>query len=260
MEFGPAVGRSISPSQGSHTNQEEGVEEVGCNNQEEGVEKVGCKRGFGQLSSSVGVHGLQFPTVPRPSRSNTPMCYQSSDVSVSPRVPTQASPSHSSTHRGVVKLNEPRVSVPKPCYLCLFADEPICVHYTQYIMAETARTSRPHIAKMVADDICQHETRAGRSPDGVSAVDVERHIALHMLHPGIKVPEIIRELDDVRRLMRGSITNTCPDTGSAVIDTGNVALYLRVVREMQQVYKMGDYAKLSMGGGVLAGATIASEH
>ena len=150
---------------------------------------------------------------------------------------------------GVEPAATPRGPVSKPCYLCFFSDEPACVHYSKFIMNESARTSRQQIAEQVHVDICDREKKAGRSPpDGATVVDIERHIALHMLHPSIKVPELIRELDGVRHLLRGSITNVCPETGGSVIDTGNVALYLRVVRELQQVYKMGDSAKLSLGG------------
>ncbi|KAJ1466121.1 hypothetical protein T484DRAFT_1756905 [Baffinella frigidus] len=144
---------------------------------------------------------------------------------------------------------------PKPCYLCLFAEEEVCVQYSRYIIHESSGSSRVQIAHQIAEDLNDRETKAGRSPEGATAVDVERHIATHMLQPSVKIPEIIRELDDVRRLLRGSITSLDPETGNSVIDTGNVTLYLKVVRELEQVYKMGDPSKLAMGNvGVLGGA------
>jgi hypothetical protein len=151
--------------------------------------------------------------------------------------------------------NNARAPVPKPCYLCFYSDEPVCVQYSKYIMQECARTSRQQVAQQVSEDICEREMMAGRTAHGASIVDIERHIALHMLHPSIKVPELIRELDGVRHILRASVTNICPDTGTSVIDSGNVSLYLRVVRELQQVYKMGDPSKLSMGG---VGQTVAT--
>jgi hypothetical protein len=143
--------------------------------------------------------------------------------------------------------------IPKPCYLCLFADEAVCVQYSRYITNESSRASRSQIAHQIAEDLHERETQAGRSPEGATATDIERHIATHMLQPSVKIPEIIRELDDVRRLLRGSITSLDPETGNTVIDTGNVSLYLKVVRELQQVYKMGDPSKLAIGNPVATG-------
>jgi hypothetical protein len=147
--------------------------------------------------------------------------------------------------------------IPKPCYLCVFAEEAVCVQYTRYIMNESSRTSRAQIAQLIAEDVNERETQAGRSPEGATTADIERHIATHMLQPSIKIPEIIRELDDVRRLLRGSITSVDPETGNSVIDTGNVSLYLKVIRELQQVYKIGDPSKLAMGNVVITGGANA---
>jgi hypothetical protein len=124
-------------------------------------------------------------------------------------------------------------------------------------MNESSRTSRAQIAQLIAEDVNERETQAGRSPEGATTADIERHIATHMLQPSIKIPEIIRELDDVRRLLRGSITSVDPETGNSVIDTGNVSLYLKVIRELQQVYKIGDPSKLAMGNVVITGGANA---
>jgi hypothetical protein len=148
----------------------------------------------------------------------------------------------------------------KSCYMCHFAEEIVCAQYATFVMNETARSSRNQIANQIAADIVLRDTEAGRpASDGASVADIERHIALHMLSPSVKVPELIRELDDVRRLMRASITNVCPDTGLSTVDTGNVALYLRVVREQIQVYKMGDVAKLSLASAGLVTTTLATD-
>jgi hypothetical protein len=159
-------------------------------------------------------------------------------------------------HSSSASTNNPII---KTCYMCLFAEEAVCAQYTTFIMNETARSSRNQIARQVSGDIIANDLQAGRDPaEGASVADIERHIALHMLSPSVKVPELIRELDDVRRLMHASITNTCPETGAAVVDTGNVALYLRVVREQIQVYKMGDIAKLSLATAGVA-ASVATD-
>jgi hypothetical protein len=277
MEFGRASGRSITPPP---------KEEISLR-QHEAV-FAGRKRSYGVFSQSntadedraIALQTSQDETSEVEqyeedvSRSPSPTCSDGGMVTLAqphalqePVLPIEL--------RASVQPNAPRVSVEsvescapvesvescasampqglrapvfKPCYLCLYSDEPIVVQYVKYIMTETARSSRQQIAHLIAGDIAAHEQKSGRSPDGASVLDVERHIALHMLHPSIKVPELIRELDDMRRLIRGTITNICPDTGAAILDNGNMSLYLRVVRELQQVYKLGDQAKLSLGG------------
>ncbi|KAJ1465668.1 hypothetical protein T484DRAFT_3636042 [Baffinella frigidus] len=204
------------------------------------------------------LHPFEFPHVPSASRGATPAF---SEASCSQRSPSPAAETCGGRRTVVIPHTHAlSTSVLKPCYMCLFAEEVLCVQYTTFILNETARSSRNQIARQVADDIVSRDLQMGRSPsEGASVADIERHIALHMLSPAVKVPELIRELDDVRRLMRASITNVCPDTGAAVVDTGNVALYLRVVREQIQIYKMGDIAKLSLASAGQSTAPLATD-
>jgi hypothetical protein len=228
---------------------------------------------------------FEFPRVPAASRGVTPVlseypgsrqkwseCSQRGSHGVTPGLSeySQRSPSpeqfgggQTVVHHTHIRLGCEGTSVVntiKPCYMCHFAEETVCAQYATFVMGETARSSRNQIAKQIAQDIVERDMQAGRPPsDGASVADIERHIALHMLSPSVKVPELIRELDDVRRLMRASITNVCPDTGLSTVDTGNVALYLRVVREQIQAYKMGDVAKLSLASAGLAVATLTTD-
>jgi hypothetical protein len=135
----------------------------------------------------------------------------------------------------------------KHCYLCFFAKELICVNYNKYIIDESQRCATAQVAKQIADDISERDKQLGTVSEGATVADIQRHIASHMLHPLVKVPELIRELDDMRRLLRGSISSTDPETGASIIDTANMSLYLKVVREIQQIYKMNDSSKLFLG-------------
>ena len=64
--------------------------------------------------------------------------------------------------------------------------------------------------------------------EGTDAATVREHITQHMLHPSVRVAGILRSLLD---LLNRSWT------GNAVIDAKNVAVYLKVVAEVMQVYK-----------------------
>jgi hypothetical protein len=135
----------------------------------------------------------------------------------------------------------------RQCYLCFFAAELRCVNYNKYIIDESPRCATAQIAKQITDDISARDNELGVVSEGATVADIQRHIASHMLHPLVKVPELIRELDDMRRLLSGSISSTDPETGATIIDAANMSLYLKVVREIQQIYKMNDSSKLFLG-------------
>jgi hypothetical protein len=134
------------------------------------------------------------------------------------------------------------------CYLCFFAEEEVCAHYQRFIVNEITRCSKSQIAQQVAADIHSRETLAGRPiPSGSSVADIKKHIGQHMMQACVKLPELCRELDDTRRMLQASLKGSDPETGEKVIDKQNVTLYLKTVRELAQVYKMGDPSKLCMG-------------
>jgi hypothetical protein len=101
------------------------------------------------------------------------------------------------------------------------------------------------MAQQIYEQLLQHEPEADSI--GASVKDIERHIRKHILNPAVKVPAILRELDSVRETLQDTLVSRDPDSGAKVIESNNVVLYLKVVRELNQMYKLGDITKLSFG-------------
>ena len=101
------------------------------------------------------------------------------------------------------------------------------------------------MAQQIHEELLQDEPDANVKGAGVK--DIDKHIRKHILHPAVKVPSILRDLDNVRETLQDTLVTKDEETGAKMVDVGNVSLYLRVVRELNQMYKMGDVTKLTFG-------------
>jgi hypothetical protein len=101
------------------------------------------------------------------------------------------------------------------------------------------------MAQQIYEELSQQEQNADSK--GASVKDIDKHIRKHMLHPAVKVPAILRDLDSVRETLQETLVSRDPESGAKVIESSNINLYLKVVRELNQMYKLGDITKLSFG-------------
>ena len=138
------------------------------------------------------------------------------------------------------------ISMPKStCYMCYFSDDQNCLQYTAYIIRESHRSTSREMAQQIYEELSQEEQNV--ESKGASVKDIDKHIRKHMLHPAVKVPAILRDLDSVRETLQETLVTRDPDSGGKVIELTNVNVYLKVVRELNQMYKLGDVSKLSFG-------------
>jgi hypothetical protein len=144
------------------------------------------------------------------------------------------------------KMQVENISMPRStCYMCYFSDDQNCVHYTEFIIRESHRSTSREMAQQIHEEMSQHEPDANSK--GASVKDIDKHIRKHMLHPAVKVPAILRDLDSVRETLQDTLVTKDAESGAKVIESNNVVLYLKVVRELNQMYKLGDITKLSFG-------------
>jgi hypothetical protein len=153
--------------------------------------------------------------------------------------------SENSKHPGC-KMQVDNISMPKStCYMCYFSDDQNCLQYTAYIIRESHRSTSREMAQQIYEELSQEEQNV--ESKGASVKDIDKHIRKHMLHPAVKVPAILRDLDSVRETLQETLVTRDPDSGGKVIELTNVNVYLKVVRELNQMYKLGDVSKLSFG-------------
>jgi hypothetical protein len=131
------------------------------------------------------------------------------------------------------------------CYMCYFSDDEMCLQFTEFILRESHRSTSRHMAHQIYEELVKEEPDA--DANGASMKDIDKHIRQHMLHPMVKVPAILRDLDSIRETLQQTLVTRDEESGAKVIDAVNINLYLKVVRELHQMYKLGDVTKLAFG-------------
>lgn len=75
-----------------------------------------------------------------------------------------------------------------------------------------------------------------------------RHIREHMLVPGVRLASIVRSLISLAETLRCSLQQVDDDTGDLMVDIRNTELYLKVVTQITNVYKMDSHRLLFHNG------------
>ena len=79
------------------------------------------------------------------------------------------------------------------------------------------------------------------APPGIE--DILNHISKHVLHPSIRVAQILRNLLELAETLQ-ELVLTRADDGSPLIDVRTVTVYLKVVAEIMQIYRSADMTKM----------------
>jgi hypothetical protein len=113
-------------------------------------------------------------------------------------------------------------------------------HFHQFI------TRQAHV--MEAQEMAQHmHEHLATSQPGEQALpgpeDILAHIHKHMLHPHVRVAQILRNLLDLAEMLQ-ELTVSRAEDGTPLIDVRTVTVYLKVVAEIMQVYKTSDLSKM----------------
>jgi hypothetical protein len=107
-----------------------------------------------------------------------------------------------------------------------------------------AREMATHMHEHLASQ--QEEQGTGGVPLP-SADEVLLHIQKHVLHPAVRVAQILRSLLDLAEMLQGMAVGQGED-GTPLIDVRTVTVYLKVVAEIMQIYKTADVTKMLFTG------------
>ena len=99
--------------------------------------------------------------------------------------------------------------------------------------------SKEHMAQYVSEKLQSLTDQA----EGTDFVSVQDHINTHTLNPTFRVSGVLRSLLGVMDKLESTLMTTNEDD-VVVVDAKNVAVYLKVVSEVMQVYKTGECGKL----------------
>jgi hypothetical protein len=126
------------------------------------------------------------------------------------------------------------------CWLCEFSDDPVARTLAKFI-AEQAVIMGP---ELMAERV--HETLVERCPmaEGIGLDEVREHIMAHTLCPSVRVACLMRSLLKLTNKLESITTTYDQETGQTVVDSKTVAVYLKVVSEVMQMYRTGEVGKL----------------
>lgn len=103
-------------------------------------------------------------------------------------------------------------------------------------------------AREMALHIREHLERHGVSgvpqEEGLpSADDIQHHIKRHVLHPSVRVAQILRDLLELSDTLQELVSGRGED-GLPLVDVRTVTVYLKVIAEIMQIYKTADLSKM----------------
>jgi hypothetical protein len=126
------------------------------------------------------------------------------------------------------------------CWLCEYSDDPIARSLSRF-MSDQAVTMGP---ELMADRV--HEALVEKCPmaDGIGLDEVREHILTHTLCPSVRVACIMRSLLKLSDKLEGITTSVDIETGQTVVEAKNVAVYLKVISEVMQMYRTGEVSRL----------------
>jgi hypothetical protein len=126
------------------------------------------------------------------------------------------------------------------CWLCEYSDDPIARSLTKYINEQAVVMGPELMSERV------HEALVEKCPmsDGIGLEEVREHIMTHTLCPAVRVACIMRSLLKLTDKLEGITTSVDLETGQTVVEAKNVAVYLKVVSEVMQMYRTGEVSKL----------------
>lgn len=129
------------------------------------------------------------------------------------------------------------------CWLCEYSDDPVARSLRKFV-SEQAGTMGPDL---IAERV--HEALVEKCPmaEGIGLEEVREHINVHTLCPNVRVACIMRSLLRLADKLETVSTTQDPETGQTVVQAKNVAVYLKVISEVMQMYRTGEVSKLLFG-------------
>ncbi len=73
--------------------------------------------------------------------------------------------------------------------------------------------------------------------------EIQLHIKRHVLHPSVRVAQILRNLLELADTLQELVSGRGED-GLPLVDVRTVTVYLKVISEIMQIYKTADLSKM----------------
>ena len=126
------------------------------------------------------------------------------------------------------------------CWLCLNSTDPNSQKLHTFMLQNISNIG----VDAMTDMIHTHLQKVAPDAEGTCKHDIKEHIQKgHLLSPYLQISHILRSLLDIRDTLH-SMLITEDENGAKTVDARNMSVYLKVIAEIMQVYRMGDMSKM----------------
>ena len=129
------------------------------------------------------------------------------------------------------------------CWLCEHATMPIAEAITGRIVASISNVPAASLARQASQCILKEH------PDAVGAnnLQVLRHIKHHNMHPGVRLTEYLRDMHTITERLKTQMNAVDEESGHATVDLNTAKTYLATLKQITEIYRIGDITKLTFG-------------
>lgn len=138
-----------------------------------------------------------------------------------------------------LRLRKARRLANERCWLCTFCLNKHAKRVSAFITDNISMLDTLHIARQIKSEVLSLYPHAV----GIRKRDVIRHIRQHMICPSVKMATLIRSLVSLAETLRDTLHQNDPETGQVMVDVKNTEVYLKVVNQLTNSYKL-DSSKL----------------
>lgn len=134
--------------------------------------------------------------------------------------------------------------MPSPCWMCENCTSEEVKNFHQFIVDRAHTVDASEMARHMHEHlVSQHTSCAIDAVPPPEASEILVHIRRHMLHPKVRVAQILRNLLELSETLQELVLSQDED-GKPLIDVRTVTVYLKVVSEIMQIYKTADLSKM----------------
>ena len=126
------------------------------------------------------------------------------------------------------------------CWLCDNHTHPDAIQMHEFIVQNSELVTPQSMAVSISKHLHEKISMDNSLP---SANSVLIHIERHLLHPKVRVAQMLRNMVELTENIR-EVMCTRGDDGSALVDVRAASLYIKSVSELMMLYRTSDPTKL----------------
>ena len=131
------------------------------------------------------------------------------------------------------------------CWMCENYTAEDVKHFHSFIVEKAHSVDAKEMARHMHEHLVAE--RGATEEQLPNADEVLTHIQKHVLHPTVRVAQILRNLLGLAEMLQELVVGRGED-GAPLIDVRTVTVYLKVVAEIMQIYKTADVTKMLFNG------------